>query len=181
MEKIGPYEIVETLQAGAKPLYRARTADGRRIVLKTLPLEDMSEEVRAQFLGEAESLKRSDLVRVLEVAEAHGVLYQAVELPEDVDLQILVGERAATPDAKENVKRAAYQAQRPASPVSLPPPPKPKSIIPSVQMMRPPELSNLRGTGKPATPAKSRAWGLYIAIAVAIVLAVALVAVLVTK
>ena len=29
MLKIGPYEIVETVQEGAKPLYRARSRDGR--------------------------------------------------------------------------------------------------------------------------------------------------------
>ena len=89
MHKIGPYEIVETLQEGAKPLYRARTADGRMVALKAIALDGITVEARERFLREAESLRslnRPELVRVLEVAEADGMLYQAMELPEHADI-----------------------------------------------------------------------------------------------
>ena len=128
-------------------------------------------------MGEAESLRalnRPELVRVLEVAEADGMLYQAMELPENADLGMLLG----GPEGAAG--RAAFQAQRPASPVSVPPPPKPKAVIPSVQISPGPPLRPAVRPGAAAKP-KSTSVGLYIAIGLSVVLAIALVAVLVTK
>lgn len=176
MLKIGPYEIVETLQEGARPLYRARTGDGRTIALKAIPLDGITAEERDRFLREAESLRalnRPDVVRVLEVAEADGMLYQAMELPEGADPGMLPGVR------EDGIGRAAFQAQRPASPLSMAPPPKPRAVIPSVQFSAGPQL-------RPPVPprpavAKSSPVGLYVAIALSVVLAIALVVVLATK
>lgn len=178
MHKIGPYEIFEAVQEGAKPLYRARTADGRTVAVKAIPLDGITTEARERFLREAESLRalnRPDLVRVLEVAEADGMLYQAMELPENVDIGMLL----SAPE--DGIGRAAFQAQRPASPVSLPPPARPKAVIPSVQISA---AARPRPSATPArvpAAAKSKPIGLYIAIAVTVVLAVVLVMVLVTK
>lgn len=176
MLKIGPYEIVETLQEGARPLYRARTGDGRTIAVKAIPLDGITADERERFLREAESLRalnRPELVRVLEVAEADGMLYQAMELPENADVGMLLG----VPE--DAIGRAAFQAQRPASPVSMAPPPKPRAVIPSVQFSPGPQV-------RPPLPprpvvAKSSPVGLYVAIGLSVVLAIALVVVLVTK
>jgi hypothetical protein len=186
MHKIGPYEIVETVQEGAKPLYRARAADGRVVALKAIALDGITPEAREGFLREAESLRslnRPELVRVLEVAEADGMLYQAMELPENADMGLLLGGRtAARAAAEDGAGRAAYQAQRPASPVSMPPPPRPKAIIPSVQIFpSATTMSSPRPAAPPPAPVKARPIGLYIAIGVTVVLAAALVIVLLTK
>jgi hypothetical protein len=186
MHKIGPYEIVETLQQGAKPLYRARAADGRTIALKAIPLDGITADARERFLREAESLRalnRPELVRVLEVAEADGMLYQAMELPPNADMGLLLADRSAvalTPE--DGIGRAAFQAQRSASPVSMPPPSRPKAVIPSVQIspgmaVRP---SSPAPQGAPA-PAKPKPVGLYIAVGLSVALAIALIVVLMTK
>ena len=81
MDKIGPYEILETLHMGSQPLYRAKTADGRVVAVKTTPVKGLTPEMRERFLREAETCRGLDhpnLVRVFESGEASGVLFQAM-------------------------------------------------------------------------------------------------------
>jgi len=89
MDKIGPYEILETLHMGSQPLYRAKAPDGRIVALKTTPVKGLTPEMRERFLREAETCRTLDhqnLVRIFESGEASGVLYQAMELLEGSDL-----------------------------------------------------------------------------------------------
>ena len=89
MDKIGSYEILETLHLGSQPLYRAKAADGRIVAVKTTPVTGLTPEMRERFLREAETCRTLDhpnLVRVFESGEASGVLYQAMELLEGADL-----------------------------------------------------------------------------------------------
>jgi serine/threonine protein kinase len=89
MDKIGPYEILETLHRGAQPLYKAKAADGRVVAVKTTPVAGLTPEHRERFLREAETCRGLDhpnLVRVFESGEANGVLFQAMELLEGSDL-----------------------------------------------------------------------------------------------
>jgi eukaryotic-like serine/threonine-protein kinase len=89
MDKIGSFEILETLHLGAQPLYRAKAADGRIVAVKTTPVTGLTPEMRERFLREAETCRTLDhpnLVRVFESGEASGVLYQAMELLEGADL-----------------------------------------------------------------------------------------------
>ena len=50
MDKIGPYEILETLHLGPQPLYRAKAADGRIVAVKTIPVKGLSAEMRERFV-----------------------------------------------------------------------------------------------------------------------------------
>ncbi len=49
MAKIGSYEIVDTLQGGAKPLYKAKAADGAIVALKVMPATGVAEEEKQRF------------------------------------------------------------------------------------------------------------------------------------
>jgi len=89
MDKIGPYQILEPLCRGPRPLYRAKAADGTLVALKTIPVAELSEEARERFAREAETCRALDhpnLIRVFEMGEADGTLYQAMELLEGADL-----------------------------------------------------------------------------------------------
>src|SRR5215475_12443054 len=100
MNKVGKYEILETLHMGAQPLYRGKAPDGRVVAVKTIPVEGLSSEMRERFVREGETcraLEHPNLVRVLEAGEANGVLYQAMELLEGSDLgKVLAGGRQFT-------------------------------------------------------------------------------------
>lgn len=89
MQKIGSYEILETLEGGPRPLYKARGANGV-VALKTMPAQGVSEEERARFLREAEvtrGLDHPNLLPVVDSGESDGVLYMAMELLEGMDLR----------------------------------------------------------------------------------------------
>ena len=89
MDKIGPYEILETLHMGNQPLYRAKAPDGRIVALKTTAAKGLTDEARGRFLREAETCRTLDhpnLVKIFDSGEAAGVLYQAMELLEGSDL-----------------------------------------------------------------------------------------------
>ncbi len=89
VEKIGPYQILETLHSGPQPLYRARGEDGKEVAVKTIPAAGLADEMRERFNREAETCRTLDhpnLVRVLDAGEADGMLYQAMELLEGADL-----------------------------------------------------------------------------------------------
>lgn len=89
MSKIGPYEILEILHQGAQSLYRAKAKDGRVVAVKTIPVANLTEEMRERFKREAEisrTLEHPNLIRVFETGEADGMLYQAMELLEGSDL-----------------------------------------------------------------------------------------------
>ncbi len=95
MDKIGPYEIQETLHLGPQPLYRAKAADGRVVAVKTIPVQGLSAEMRERFMREAETCRALDhpnLVRVFESGEANGMLFQAMELLEGADLGKVLAE-----------------------------------------------------------------------------------------
>src|SRR4051794_23780084 len=104
MDKIGPYQILETLHRGPQPLYRVKAKDGRVLALKAAPAADSTPETRERFAREAATCRALDhphLVRVVDAGEADGMMYQAMELLEGVDLGKLMGEgRALTWDQK---------------------------------------------------------------------------------
>jgi serine/threonine-protein kinase len=90
MAKIGSYEIVETLQGGQKPLYKVKAADGAILALKVMPATGVAEEEKQRFQREGEVARELDhpnLLLVKEVGEADGVLYQAMDLLEGMDLR----------------------------------------------------------------------------------------------
>jgi serine/threonine protein kinase len=107
MDKIGPYQILETLHSGPQPLYRAKGADGREIALKVVPVAALTEEMRERFVREAETCRGLDhpnLIRVYDNGEADGVLYQAMELLDGADLGKVIGEgRQFTWDEKLSI------------------------------------------------------------------------------
>ena len=89
MTKIGPYEILDTLHSGPRPLYKVKAVDGRILALKSVAVEGLSDEMRERFTREAEicrSFDHPNLVRVYDAGEANGVLYQAMDLLEGNDL-----------------------------------------------------------------------------------------------
>jgi eukaryotic-like serine/threonine-protein kinase len=95
MEKIGPYQILETIHQGPQPLFKVKAADGRVLALKAIPVDGLSAESRERFMREAETCKALDhpnLTKVFEVGEADGMLYQAMELLEGGDLGKVMGE-----------------------------------------------------------------------------------------
>jgi serine/threonine protein kinase len=107
MDKIGPYEILETLHLGSQPLYRAKAADGRVVAVKTIPVKGLSDEMRERFVREGETcraLNHPNLVQVFDIGEAGGFLYQVMELLEGEDLgKALAEKRAFTWDEKLSI------------------------------------------------------------------------------
>jgi hypothetical protein len=107
MEKIGPYQIIETIHQGPQPLFKVKAADGRVLAVKAIPVEGLSPEARERFTREAETCRALDhpnLTRVFEVGEADGMLYQAMELLEGADLGKVMGEgRPFTWDQKLSI------------------------------------------------------------------------------
>ncbi len=98
MDKIGTYQILEVLHRGPQSLYRAKAADGRIVALKAAPTADANAESRERFAREGETCRSLDhphVVRVLDVGEADGMLYQAMEMLDGVDLAKVMGEGRA--------------------------------------------------------------------------------------
>jgi len=95
MDKIGPYQILDTIHRGPQPLFKVKAADGRLLALKAIPLEGLSAEARERFTREAETCRELDhpnVIRAFEIGEADGMLYQAMELLEGADLGKVLGE-----------------------------------------------------------------------------------------
>jgi serine/threonine-protein kinase len=96
MDKIGPFELVETIHRGSQPLFRARAkGGGQDIAVKAIPVANLTPEMRERFNREAETCKLLDhpnLIRVFETGEADGMLYQAMELLEGADLGKVMSE-----------------------------------------------------------------------------------------
>ena len=95
MDKIGTYQILEVLHRGPQPLYRAKAADGRIVALKAAPTADANAESRERFAREGETCRALDhphVVRVLDVGEADGMMYQAMEMLDGVDLGKVMAE-----------------------------------------------------------------------------------------
>jgi serine/threonine-protein kinase len=89
MQKIGAYQVVESLYAGPRPLFKVKAADGRILALKTAPVASLSPEMRERFNREAQqcsTLDHPNVIRVLDWGEADGQLYQAMDLLEGADL-----------------------------------------------------------------------------------------------
>ena len=89
MQKIGVYELIESLYSGPRPLYKAKAADGRVLALKTAPISSLTPEMRERFNREAQAcstLDHPNVIRVHDFGEADGVLYQAMDLLEGADL-----------------------------------------------------------------------------------------------
>lgn len=100
MAKIGSYEILETLQGGSKPLYKAKAADGAIVALKVMPATGVAEEEKQRFQREGEVARELDhpnLLMVKEVGEADGVLYQSMDLLEGMDLRKTLATGKAIP------------------------------------------------------------------------------------
>jgi eukaryotic-like serine/threonine-protein kinase len=98
MDKIGQYQILETLHRGPQPLYKVKAADGRVLALKAAPVADATPETRERFSREAETTRGLDhpnIVRIFDAGEADGMLYQAMELLDGVDLDKVIGEARA--------------------------------------------------------------------------------------
>jgi serine/threonine-protein kinase len=95
IQKVGPYLILGTLRAGARPLYKAQAANGRIVALKTVPADGLTPEERERFLREARicaGLDHPNLLKVGDSGEADGILYQAMELLEGSDLAKVFGD-----------------------------------------------------------------------------------------
>ena len=92
MQKVGTYEVLETLYSGPRPLYKVKAADGRILALKTAPVSGLSPELRERFTREGQvcsTLDHPNLIRVYDAGEADGVLFQAMDLLEGGDLNRL--------------------------------------------------------------------------------------------
>src|SRR5580658_3614276 len=95
IQKIGSYQILGILRAGARPLYKAEAADKRIVALKTVPVNGVTPEERERFLREAQicaGLDHPNLMKVEDSGEADGILYQAMDLLEGSDLSNIFGE-----------------------------------------------------------------------------------------
>jgi eukaryotic-like serine/threonine-protein kinase len=95
MDKIGPYQIVETLHRGPQPLYKVKAADGRVLALKAAPTADSTPETRERFSREGEAtraMEHPNVVKVLDAGEADGFLYQVMEFLDGCDLDKVLGE-----------------------------------------------------------------------------------------
>src|SRR5215471_4759479 len=95
MDKIGPYQIVETVHSGPQPLYRARGKDGSTVALKAVAIAGLGDEARERFTREAETCRALDhpnIVKVFDAGEADGHLYQAMEMLEGADLGKVMSE-----------------------------------------------------------------------------------------
>jgi serine/threonine protein kinase len=89
MQKVGPYQVLETIYNGPRPLYKVKAPDGRVLALKTAPLESLSAEMRERFNREAQACSHLDhpnLIRVYDWGEGDAMLYQAMDLLEGGDL-----------------------------------------------------------------------------------------------
>ena len=107
MEKIGPYQIIETVHRGPQPLFRARGKDGKDVALKAVPVASLNDESRERFQREAETCRALDhpnIVKVLDTGEADGHLYQVMEMLEGADLGKVLSEgRQFTWDSKLSI------------------------------------------------------------------------------
>jgi len=95
IQKLGAYQILGTLRAGARPLYKAQATGQPIVALKTIPVNGVTPEERERFLREAEicaSLDHPNLLKVHDSGEADGILYQAMDLLEGSDLAKVFGE-----------------------------------------------------------------------------------------
>jgi len=89
MDKIGPYQILETVQPGRQPLFRARGKDGKVVAIKAIAAAGLDGESRERFIREAETCRGLDhpnIVKVFDAGEADGYLYQVMEMLEGADL-----------------------------------------------------------------------------------------------
>ena len=94
-DKIGPFQIVEIIHRGPQPLFRARAKDGREVALKAVPVANLTPETRERFTREAQTcrgLEHPNLIRVFEMGEADGMLFQAMEMLEGADLGKVMSE-----------------------------------------------------------------------------------------
>lgn len=95
MDKIGPYQILETVHRGPQPLYRAKGEDGKEVALKAIAVANLSDEARERFCREAETCRTLDhpnIVKVFDTGEADGYLYQVMEMLEGADLGKVLSE-----------------------------------------------------------------------------------------
>jgi serine/threonine-protein kinase len=98
MDKIGPYQILETLHRGPQPLFKVKAADGRVLALKAAPTAEATPETRERFSREGEAtrgMEHPNIVKVLDAGEADGYLYQAMEFLDGLDLDKLMAEGRA--------------------------------------------------------------------------------------
>uniref|UniRef100_Q01YI9 non-specific serine/threonine protein kinase n=1 Tax=Solibacter usitatus (strain Ellin6076) TaxID=234267 RepID=Q01YI9_SOLUE len=95
MDKIGPFQLLETIHLGSQPLFRARGKDGQEVAVKAIPVANLTDETRERFTREAETCRKLDhpnIIRVFETGEADGMLYQAMELLAGADLGKVMSE-----------------------------------------------------------------------------------------
>ena len=101
--RLGPYEIVTVLGAGGMgEVYKARdTRLGREVAVKTLPsLAASDPERRARFEQEARSasaLNHPNIITVLDIGDAGGTSYIAMEYVEGRTVRELLAAGALTP------------------------------------------------------------------------------------
>ena len=89
METIGSYKIESTLVSGRRPIYLTTDKGGRKLIIKTAPLADLSPEEKTRFEREAEICKMLDhpnLLQVLDSGETEEMLYQVMEHLDGSDL-----------------------------------------------------------------------------------------------
>ena len=107
MDKIGPYQILETVQPGKQPLFRARAKDGRVVAIKAIAAAGLDAESRERFTREGETCRTLDhpnIVKVFDVGEADGYLYQVMEMLEGADLgKVMADSRHFTWEARLSI------------------------------------------------------------------------------
>src|SRR5205809_4036499 len=89
VHKVGPYEVLDQLKSGQRPVYRARAAGGSIVALKIVSAAEITPEARERFLREGQicaALDHPNLVHVHEFGEADGFLYMAMDVLEGLDL-----------------------------------------------------------------------------------------------
>src|SRR5947208_15725660 len=103
MEKLGRYEILETLGTGSMGVvYRARdTLLYREIALKTIGTgPTVDPEIRERFYREARAcaaLQHPNIVTVFDLGEAENMAYIVMELLQGEDLKHIIDEKRAIP------------------------------------------------------------------------------------
>lgn len=93
MGKIGPYELLTSLEGGTHPLFKAKNAEGQIVALKAIPLKTAGDEAQARFLREAEiakTLDHTNLLKVIDSGSDSGHLFQVMELLEGMDLRKII-------------------------------------------------------------------------------------------
>jgi serine/threonine protein kinase len=92
-QKIGIYQVLETISSGLHTVYKVQGSGGKPLALKTAVKATLSSDEIGRFMREAEvclELDHRNLVQVFDSGEVDGILYQAMDLLEGADLAVVL-------------------------------------------------------------------------------------------